>query len=127
MGKLLVGHYGEKPEAESIEITLRDCHQRLGLKPSDFVSVEAPNFFQHRLGAKGRYLVFELDKKEIGDAAAWRPGYYLMPLEAADVLRALNQDRAAVRSGEKRPVTLQSKQDPPPDVLDRAQRWADIS
>ena len=127
VGKLLVGHYGKAPEAESVEISLRDCHQRLGLKPSDFVSPEPPDFFRRAHGAIGKYLVFELAKDEIGDAAVWRPGYYLLPLEAVDVLQVLSKKNRGHPGGVTRPVNVESKQEPPPDVLERAQHWADLS
>jgi hypothetical protein len=127
MGKLLVGHFGKKPDAESTTISLSDCHQRLGLKPSDFVSSDPPPFFKHTHGAKGRYLVFELDKKEIGDAAVWRQGYYLLPLEAADVLQAFGKMKRDKTDFEKRPVEVEFKAEPPSDVLERATQWADDS
>src|SRR6185295_10153645 len=98
MGKLLVGHYGSPPDAESTTISLRDCHQRLGLKPSDFVSAEEPDFFKKSRRALGKYLVFQIHAGEIGNAAMWRVGYYLLPLEAMDVLRAFSK-QDVVRGG----------------------------
>jgi hypothetical protein len=127
MGKLLIGHFGRPPEAESVTLTLSECHQRLGLKPSDFVSSDAPPFFHKSKGAKGKYLVFELEVKEVQDMAVWRPGYYLLPLEAADVLKAFSKQEAARRGSGKRPYDIVFKKQPPEDVLDRAQRWADES
>lgn len=127
MGKLFVGHFGKEPEAESTMISLRDCNQRLGLKPSDFVSVHPPSFFKHARGAKGRYLVFELDQKEIGDAAVWKPGFYLLPLEAADVLQAFGKMKRDKTGLELRPVEVVYKIDPPADVLERATLWANNS
>jgi hypothetical protein len=129
MGKLLIGKYGQPPDAESVTISLRDCHQRLGLKPSDFVSSEDPNFFHRRVkGALGRYLVFQLEASEIQDAAVWRPGFYLLPLDAADVLNAFSkQEVARASKGSARPYELESKQPLPDDVLARAQQWAERS
>src|SRR5437870_4610070 len=117
MGILLIGHYGRPPEAESVEISLKECHQRLGLTPSDFVSDEEPGFFKKKHGAMGKYLVFLVDKKEIGAAAVWRPGYYLLPLEAADTLKAFSKQDIIRFGAEVRPTELQSKKPPPADVL----------
>ena len=127
MGKLFIGHYGHPPEAESATLALRDCHQRLGLRPSDFVSAETPEFFKKKHGAVGKYLVFQLDAEESKDTAAWRPGYYLLPLEAADILKIFDKRELARGGAIKRPFDLQSERPPPADVMERANRWADQS
>jgi hypothetical protein len=127
MGKLLIGHYGRPPEAESVEIALRDCHQRLGLKPSDFVDAEEPSFFKKAHRATGKYLVFYVDAAEIREAAVWKPGYYLLPLEAADVLRAFSGKNFAGSRSDIRPSQIISKDPAPEDVLQRARRWAEAS
>jgi hypothetical protein len=128
MGKLLIGHFGEPPQAESIAITLRDCHQRLGLKPSDFVSSEEPDFFKKARRAVGKYLVFQADLNEVKEAAVWKAGYYLLPLSATDVLNLFNKQEITRGGGAvRRPMEVESKETPPPDVMERASRWADQS
>src|SRR5438477_548985 len=97
MGKLFVGHYGQPPSAESL-VALRDCHQRLGLKPTDFVSEEPPDFYKKARGATGKYLVFQIEASEVANNAFWKPGYYLLPLEAADVLEAFERGVKVVSS-----------------------------
>jgi hypothetical protein len=124
MGKLLIGHFGHPPEAESVTITLKDCHQRLGMKPSDFVSSESPAFFTKAHGAIGKYLVFEADDADIRDGAVWKKGFYLLPLEAADALKAFDRKDASVRTADVRPFDVECKTDVPPDVLDRISKWA---
>jgi hypothetical protein len=124
MGKLLVGRFGEPPDAESIAITLRDCNQRLGLKPSDFVSSEPPEFFSKARGAHGKYLVFEVTAAETVEVPIWKPGYYLLPLEAADALKAFAKITGRAGPGDPRPFQLEAKATPPDDVLERARRWA---
>lgn len=125
MGKLFVGHYGNPPDAESATITLKDCHQRLGMKPSDFVSESEPPFFRKKHGAMGRYLVFLLEPQE--SATVWKAGYYLLPLEAADILKVFNKQQLVEGGAVKRPYQMECKEAPPPDVLKRAERWADES
>ena len=127
MGKLFIGHYGHSPDAESVTIALSDCHQRLGLKPSDFVSLEPPSFFNEKQGAMGKYLVFQVDAAEIGDAAVWHPGYYLLPLKALDILNVFSKLEIARGGATRRPFELECKEQPPADVLKRAKRWADQS
>jgi hypothetical protein len=126
VGKLYTGHYGKRPSAEAVAITLRECHQKLGLMPSDFVSTDPPDFFRKRHGTGGKYLVFELEAKEI-DNAVWRPGFYLLPLEAEDVLKAFSKGKPVGVSRAKKPVELQAKKAPPAFVLERAGRWADVT
>jgi hypothetical protein len=123
MGKLLIGRYGEQPEAESIEISLRDCNQRLGMKPSDFVSADEPDFFRKKYGAMGKYLVFQVSADEIKEAAIWRAGYYLLPLSAMDVLKAFGRVTPGQGEASKRPVEIESKQPAPAQVLERINRW----
>ena len=131
MGKLLAGRYGSAPDAESGTLTLRECSQMLGLKPSDFVSGGAPAFFEKTFGAKGRYLLFLVEPEETAGSPIWKPGYYLLPLDAADVLETLNRSRSRTDSldgGSRRlPVDITFKQEPPALVLDRAKQWADES
>src|SRR5882724_9510019 len=93
MGKLLSGHYGSKPDAESVTISLRECNQQLNMKPSDFVSEGAPTFFEKAFGAAGRYLLFQADPDDIQGNPIWKVGYYLLPLEAKEVLAALQKTR----------------------------------
>ena len=91
MGKLLSGRYGSQPDAESIALSLRDCNQKLNLKPSDFVSEGHPKFFEKAFGAAGRYLLFFAEDDDVQGNPIWRRGYYLLPLEAKDVLAALDE------------------------------------
>jgi len=125
MGKLLMGRYGEEPQAEStLPISLRECHQRLSLKPTDYISAGAPDFFNRAYGAKGRYLVFLVEPSEAQGNAIWRPGYYLLPLEAADVLRAFDKNKRGPSEGRALPVEIESKDAVPPEIMALAQRWA---
>jgi hypothetical protein len=126
MGKLLTGHYGDVPEAESTTISLSDCRQRLGLKPTDFVSGGAPDFFNKAYGTKGRYLLFQVDEKEVVGNAVWKAGYYLLPMEAAEVLRVFqrNQGRGAATGQRILAVEIESKDTPPDDVKARAEKFA---
>src|SRR5689334_23200639 len=100
MGKLLSGHYGSPPEAESIAITLAECNQKLNLKPSDFVSSGPPKFFEKNFGSSTRYLLFLLEASEIKESHVWKPGYYLLPLDAKDVLSAIEQRRTGAPGSE---------------------------
>lgn len=129
MGKLLSGHYGRPPEAESMaEISLRECNQKLGLKPSDFVSEGPPAFFKKAYGTRSRYLLFLLDVSETPGNKIWRPGYYLLPLNAVDVLKALDATRkTVVGTIGLMPIELRTKETLPDDVLARAQHWAQES
>lgn len=122
MGKLLTGHYGEEPEAESISITLGECHQKLSLKPSDFVSEGPPRFFEKSFGTKGRYLLFFMDAKEVAGNPVWRAGYYLLPIEATEVLRALKGVKRAP-TGPILPVRVEAEKAPPPEVQKRVDDW----
>ena len=126
MGKLLSGHYGHPPEAESVPLPLIEASQKLGLKPSDFVSVGPPNFFKKAFGAPGRYLVFHAGLVEVEGSPVWKAGYYLLPLEAADVIKTLEKNRlAAVVAGDKRilPVKAEIEISPPPGVQARLDAW----
>jgi hypothetical protein len=128
MGKLLSGHYGHPPDAESIDISLKECNQKLNLKPSDFVSVGAPTFFKKAYGARGRYLLFLLPAEELEGNPIWKEGYYLLPLEAADVLDALERHKGKFQfAAEKLPIKIQYDGTPPPKVVERAEKWADKS
>lgn len=124
MGKLLSGRYGEPPIATSSGVSLTDCYQKLGLKPSDFVSQGEPTFFEKSFGAKGKYLLFQLDAEEAVGKAQWKPGYYLLPLEAADVLDVLKYGRRRAATHAPLPVHLESDVKPPAPVVENAQRWA---
>jgi hypothetical protein len=123
MGKLLIGHYGQEPDVESIEITLKECHQRLGMKPSDFVSEVPPAFFRKAHGALGKYMVFQLEKNEIPDAF-WRAGYYLLPMEAADVLKAFGKLSLHSQAAQVRPTKIEAKEPVPEAILKRVQSWS---
>jgi hypothetical protein len=128
MGKLLVGHYGGPPEAESISISLRECHQRLGMRPTDFVSAEEPPFFHKKHKSVGKYLVFQADATDVQEAAVWRPGYYLLPLDAAEVLRAFNKaDVLRKGAANQRPFDIECKSPVPSDVLQRVEHWNEQS
>lgn len=125
MAKLLTGKYGEEPEAESIEVPLKDCHQRLSMKPSDFVSEGPPRFFRHSFEAGGRYLVCLVSEAEIAGNPIWKPGYYLLPLKAVDALKLFQKGGPALAGQRILPVTVESRAEVPPQVMDRARRWAD--
>jgi len=125
MGKLLTGRYGEEPEAESLEISLRDCHQRLGMKPSDFVSEGPPRFFRHSFDAGGRYLVYLLAVEEIAGNPIWKAGYYLLPMSALNAMKLFRKSGASDAGQRILPISLESRGEVPPDVIDRARRWAD--
>jgi hypothetical protein len=127
VGKLLTGHYGEPPEAESTVISLNDCRQRLSLKPSDFVSGGAPDFFRKSYGTKGRYLLFLIDEKEAQGNAVWKAGYYLLPMEAAEVLRVFRRNQnqtAATTGGRVLRVDIECKETPPEPIMERAKKFA---
>ena len=126
MGKLLTGHYGRPPEAESVFLALNDASQKLGMKPSDFVSEGAPNFFKKTFGAPGRYLLFQTEAKEVEGSPVWKLGYYLLPLEAADILKSLEKSRqAAAAAGDKRalPIKAEMETSPPLAVQERLDAW----
>jgi hypothetical protein len=125
MGKLLSGHYGSRPVAESIAITLKECSQKLNMKPADFVSSGPPKFFEKSFGASGRYLLYLTDADEIVDSAVWKFGYYLLPLEAKDVLAALSKHKGKI-SGDLliMPVEWEVEPDAPELVKERALKWA---
>jgi len=128
MGKLLSGHYGAPPESESIPLSLKECNQKLSLKPSDFVSEGAPKFFDKDFGASGRYLLFQTDDHDLKGASAWRPGYYLLPLEAKDVLSALKKHRGG-QADETRvlPIELEASPETPRDIQHQALEWGKTS
>jgi hypothetical protein len=124
MGKLLSGHYGDDPEAESMcSISLAECHQKLSMKPSDFVSAGAPDFFNKSYGAKGRYLLFLLEPSEVNNNPIWKAGYYLLPLEAMDVLKALDKNKKGGPDVVPLPVRLKGTDNAPEDILKRATTW----
>src|SRR5882724_5390358 len=99
MGKLLSGRYGAEPDAESIELSLKECNQKLNLKPSDFVSEGSPKFFEKAFGAAGRYLLYLAEEKDVRGSPIWKMGYYLLPLEAKDVLSALEKHKGVASEG----------------------------
>src|SRR5438309_11638262 len=101
MGKLLTGRYGAGPEAESISLSLKECNQKLNLKPSDFVSEVPPKFFEKAFGAAGRYLLFLAEDDDVQGNPIWRRGNYLLPLEAKDVLAALERQKHARATEDK--------------------------
>ncbi len=126
MGVLLSGHYGQSPEAESGRLSLQECAQRLGMKPSDFVSAGDPTFFEKTFGGKGRYLLFKAEPAEVQGSPVWKQGYYLLPLDAIDVLSAFPKKGGAVQTGHRvLPYKIESKETVPPEVLARAKKWAD--
>src|SRR5215469_7000062 len=125
MGKLLTGRYGEEPEAESIDVSLKDANQRLAMKPSDFVSEGPPRFFRHSFEAGGRYLVYLLAAEEIAGNPIWKPGYYLLPMKATDALKLFQKGKPDQAGRRILPVTVESREEVPPDIMDRARRWAD--
>ena len=128
MGKLLSGRYGALPDAQSETLTLRECNQKLGLTPSDFVSVGEPKFFKKAFGAGGRYLLFLLEADEIKDSAVWKPGYYLLPIEAKNVLAALGRHKGdKPNQGAVLPIEWDDEDQAPAAVKERAMRWAAAS
>jgi len=126
LGKLLSGRYGEPPRAESVPLSLKDCSQRLGLKPSDFISQGEPNFFKKSFGAGGRYLIFLVEETDVQSSPVWKAGYYLLPLEAADVLKVFLPEKEP-NAGPALPVRVETKGVPPEIIADRAKRWAEES
>ena len=125
MGKLLSGHYGSEPDAESVTLSLRDCNQKLNLKPSDFVSEGPPKFFEKAFGAAGRYLLFLTDQGDIEGSPIWKAGYYLLPLNAKDVLSALERKKSA--ADEDRPVLpieWEGTTTAPEEIKKKAMEWA---
>lgn len=129
MGLLLTGKYGNPPEAESGRLSLQDCSVRLGLKPSDFVSVGEPAFFAEKFGTRGRYLVFRVAEEEVKGSPVWKAGYYLLPLDAIDVIAAMDRGRSGARASEAKrlPYDVECSVQPPPEVLRRVQQWVDQS
>src|SRR5882672_5076875 len=129
MGKLLSGRYGSEPDAVSISISLRECNQKLNLKPSDFVSEGAPTFFEKAFGASGRYLLFLADREDVKDNPIWKVGYYLLPLEAKDVLAALQKRKGAVVGDAfVLPIEWESdEQEAPTEIKMKAMEWGKAS
>ncbi len=127
MGKLLSGRYGSEPEAESIAISLSECNQKLSLKPSDFVSEGAPTFFEKNFGSASRYLLFKLEPEEVKDNRIWRPGYYLLPLEAKDVLAAIDKKRTPGQGEITLPIEWEDKDEAPDILVTRAMEWGRTS
>ena|SRR5438132_281574 len=125
MGKLLSGRYGSQPDAESIALSLRDCNQKLNLKPSDFVSEGPPKFFEKAFGAAGRYLLFFAEDDDVQGNPIWRRGYYLLPLEAKDVLAALEKHKHAGAPEDKiLPIEWEKTPDAPEEMKSQAMQWA---
>jgi hypothetical protein len=128
MGKLLSGHYGAEPDAESMVLSLKECNQKLNLKPSDFVSEGAPKFFEKAFGASGRYLLFLADEKDVQESPVWKMGYYLLPLEAKDVLSALEKHKGkSAESGAVLPFEWEEDPEAPEEIKKRATKWAEAS
>jgi hypothetical protein len=128
MGKLLSGRYGSEPDAESISISLRECNQKLNLKPSDYVSEGAPKFFEKAFGASGRYLLFLADADDVKESPIWKTGYYLLPLEAKDVLAALEKHRgAAGGDGRVLPIEWEKDEEAPAEIKKKAMEWGRAS
>jgi hypothetical protein len=128
MGKLLTGRYGSPPDAESIPITLTQCNQKLNLKPSDFVSSGPPKFFEKRFGSSARYLLFLLEADEVKDNGIWKPGYYLLPLEAKDVLSAIENRRAGAADATVLPIEWEEEpKDAPEAMREKALAWGKAS
>jgi hypothetical protein len=125
MGKLLSGRYGAEPDAESIALSLKECNQKLNLKPSDFVSEGPPKFFEKAFGASGRYLLFLADAEDIQGNPIWKTGYYLLPLEAKDVLSALERHKNAGSPGQTvLPIEWDRESTAPEDIKEKAMEWA---
>jgi hypothetical protein len=125
MGKLLSGHYGSAPVAESIPITLKECSQKLNMKPSDHVSTGPPKFFEQDFGASGRYLLFLTEEDEVAGSAIWKFGYYLLPLDAKDVLAALAKHRGGITQDPRIiPVEWEVESEAPEPIKTRALKWA---
>jgi len=128
MGKLLSGRYGSEPEAESIAISLRECNQKLGLKPTDFVSEGAPKFFEKAFGATGRYLLFLTETSDVKDNPIWKPGYYLLPLEAKDILKALDSRKGVEGSGHRvLPLEWDDDANASEEIKEKAMAWGKAS
>ncbi len=124
MGKLLSGRYGAAPDAESITLSLRECSQKLSLKPSDFVSAGPPKFFEKDFGTSGRYLLFQADAADIKESAVWKPGYYLLPLEAKDVLIALEKHKGGAGEANRvLPIEWEEVPEAPEDLKEKAMQW----
>ncbi len=124
MGKLLSGRYGSEPDAESISLSLRECNQKLNLKPSDFVSEGPPKFFEKAFGALGRYLLFLADEGDVKDSPIWKIGYYLLPLEAKDVLAALEKHKGgAADGGSVLPIEWETEPEASPHIKMKAMKW----
>jgi len=125
MGKLLSGKYGSGPDAESIPLSLKECNQKLNLKPNDFVSEGAPTFFEKSFGSSGRYLLFLTDEADVKDSSVWKTGYYLLPLDAKDVLAALDKRKGGA-SGEREilPIDWETQVDSPEHIKAKAMTWA---
>jgi hypothetical protein len=128
MGKLLSGRYGSEPDAESISISLKECNQKLNLKPSDFVSEGPPKFFEKAFGASGRYLLFLADAADAKDSPIWKIGYYLLPLEAKDVLSALEKHKGGATDGRSiLPIEWEAESEASVEMKRKAMDWARAS
>src|ERR1019366_9799141 len=89
------------------------------------VSAGEPTFFERAFGASGRYLLFYLEADEIKDSSVWKPGYYLLPLEAKNVLSALGRHKGNTpKQGTILPIEWDDEEEAPEDVKGRAMRWA---
>jgi hypothetical protein len=127
MGKLLSGRYGSEPDAESISLSLRECNQKLNLKPSDFVSEGAPKFFEKAFGASGRYLLFLAGVDDVKENPIWKAGYYLLPLEAKDVLAALEKRKITAEGARVLPIEWEVQPEGSPEIIEKAMQWGKAS
>ena|ERR1700687_2949455 len=124
MGKLLSGRYGSEPDAESVTLTLKECNQKLNLKPSDLVSEGPPKFFEKAFGASGHYLLFLADASDVKDSPIWKVGYYLLPLEAKDVLAALDKRKVSATDGRTvLPIEWETEAVVPEAIKGKAMEW----
>ncbi len=124
MGKLLSGRYGSKPQAESFSLSLTECAQKLNLKPSDFVSEGPPQFFEKSFGSSSHYLLFYVSSEDVKDKPIWKTGYYLLPLEAKEVLAAIERRRRGASEEENLlPLEWEEEAEAPPPIKDKAMAW----
>jgi len=96
------------------------------MKPTDFVSAGPPKFFERAFGASGRYLLFLTDEPEVVGSPVWKAGYYLLPLDAKDVLSALDKHKGGgVRGGAILPVEWEEEPEAEDRLRDKALKWVE--